>query len=94
MELTQQFNIISGHDSIRTYDDRSTDGGASAKRSFCANCGSPLFFLTETWPHAMIVTTGTLDERGGGSWKPKLEYYCKRRLSWLPVLEETEKHVG
>ena len=35
----------------------------------------------------MAVTSGTLDlEEGGTSWRPAMEFYCKRKGYWLGSL--------
>lgn len=63
-----------------------------AKRSFCARCGSQLFFSYETGPDEIDVTVGSLDKPD--LWKPTYHIFTKSRSAWavlqdgLPQYEE------
>lgn len=38
------------------------DSGARMRRSFCPNCGTPLFSQAEPRPHMLIIRAGALDD--------------------------------
>ena len=40
------------------------DSGSRMRRSFCPNCGSPLFSEAEPRPHLIIIRAGALDDPG------------------------------
>ena len=60
------------------------------ERSFCSNCGSPLFIRNPNFVGAVIVTNGTQNEMEG--WKPQEELHCSQRMSWVPKLDGTVMH--
>jgi hypothetical protein len=46
---TQQISILSGSSSIKKYEDAAQDHGSALTRSFCSNCGSPLYTTNSFW---------------------------------------------
>lgn len=75
---------MSGHSDLRTYDDTSSDSGATVRRTFCMNCGSSVYSENEVkFPGGFIVSAGTMSLIDGLEWKPQLELYCKNRGSWM-----------
>jgi len=83
------------NNTLKTYIDHSPDAGGTVERSFCGDCGSPLFIRNPKHENAVIVTSGTL-ELGEEVWSPKMEFFCKRKAGWVGVLsaEETVKFGG
>ncbi|KAK2827795.1 hypothetical protein FQN49_007332 [Arthroderma sp. PD_2] len=68
-------------DSIKTYEDRATDGGNTLLRKFCGHCGSTLFLETGLGPEVIIVSVGSLN-KGEQGWKIVKECYAKDSLGW------------
>ncbi|KAG9245510.1 glutathione-dependent formaldehyde-activating enzyme [Calycina marina] len=78
-----QINLQPGSEkSINVFEDKTPESGAIVSRSFCGNCGSPLFLASSKHPENVTVTSGTMDLEDG-MWKPKMEFYCKRKPSWM-----------
>ncbi|KAJ8187129.1 hypothetical protein LV157_004782 [Aspergillus fumigatus] len=92
--LKTQLQVLAGEEVLRVYHDRGTGSGKPLSRSFCSNCGSPLFISSESIdPAAVTVTSGTMDLRPARSeWAPAMEVFCARRREWLAPVEGTEKH--
>jgi len=95
---SQQLTITSSTSSLRTYEDHSCDAGGFVLRSFCGECGSPIFTKNPKFESAVIVMSGTMDYEKGDlrGWKPRNEFYCKRRGGWLDGVgaEEGERFEG
>ncbi|KAJ5621330.1 hypothetical protein N7528_006113 [Penicillium herquei] len=88
-----QLRILSGEAVLKTFEDGGTDSGNVLKRSFCSNCGSPIYttrVVGGVEEGHIIMTSGTMDFKGGDEWAPMVELYCKNRCSWLPNLEGTK----
>jgi hypothetical protein len=68
------------------------DSGAVMHRSFCPDCGTPVFSEAEPRPHVLIVRVGTLDDPELG--KPVATIWTSSAPSWactdatLPRFEE------
>lgn len=92
--LSQQFQLLAGEDLLKTYHDSRTESGGTLARSFCSNCGSPLFVTNKANPHikdAIIVPAGTMDLGAeDDQWAPQREVFTKRRAEWLPKIECTK----
>ena len=56
-----------------------TDG---IKRSFCENCGSNLFWESNTHPEWIDVTLGSFDNT---KYKPQSENYVPSKMEWIKV---------
>lgn len=63
--------------------DKTPLSGAVLERTFCGNCGSPLFIKREGDEKGMVVTRGTLDIGPEAGWTPDVEFFCKRKEVWL-----------
>jgi hypothetical protein len=67
------------------------DSGNTVTRSFCPNCGSPVFGTSSGMPDMMTVRAGSLDDPE--LFKPQLAVYAVRRRKWdhmdpaLPAFE-------
>ena len=66
---------------IKTYNDTG-DSGATVRRQFCPECGSPVFTRLET-PGLMFIKAGTLDDTSG--LQPAFHCYTKSRQKWLEL---------
>ncbi|RDW71241.1 hypothetical protein BP6252_07804 [Coleophoma cylindrospora] len=81
---SDQIKITAGEASIKKYTDTTPSSGAVAHRSFCTECGSPLFITNSNHPENTAVTRGSVDqEPDAAAWAPQMEFYCKRRDAWL-----------
>ncbi|KAK2052626.1 glutathione-dependent formaldehyde-activating enzyme [Colletotrichum caudatum] len=79
---------------ITVYGAQTADSGGTLARSFCSLCGSSLFVATHESSDKVAVTSGTMngvqDVEGDKLWAPKLEFFCKRKATWL-ITEGTVK---
>lgn len=64
----------------KTYAVRAASGGI-ATRSFCAECGSPLFAQGDRHPSVMSVRFATLDDTSG--FLPMLDIWTASAQSWV-----------
>ncbi len=69
------FRLEAGADVLSRY--RSS---ATATRSFCRLCGSPLFFESAHWPGEIHVTLASLDSSAG--LEPTAHAYWNSRADW------------
>lgn len=80
--------ITRGEESIRTYSGSATDANRTLMRSFCINCGSPVYTTSDAspeWEKCVFIPSGTVDgiAEAEREWSPRMEFYCKRREEWL-----------
>jgi len=66
---------------VKTYNDTG-DSGATVRRQFCGECGSPLFSRLEQ-PGLMFIKAGTLDDTS--SLKPAFHCYAKSKQDWYDL---------
>ena len=66
------------------------DFGTWEGRSFCTNCGSRLFALTD---REAEVKLGTLDDAPTGL-APRYELWIGRREPWLVPVDGASQHIG
>jgi hypothetical protein len=91
---TERFMLESGADLLKHY-----QSSASATRSFCGRCGSPLIFQSSRWPGETHVTLASLDD--GTGLEPQAHAYWSARAPWadwggrdLPIVEPGEGDRG
>ncbi|KAJ5355503.1 uncharacterized protein N7496_012715 [Penicillium cataractarum] len=83
-----QFRIISGEELLKIYKDSNNSSGNALSRTFCSNCGSPLFITNSVFKGMLTVTSGTMDLGPSKSeWAPQVEVFCQSRREWLPPVE-------
>ena len=89
-----RFALESGADLLRRY-----QSSPAATRSFCGQCGTPLFFQSSRWPAEMHVTLATLDDANG--LEPQVHAYWDGHVDWLnwdggalPKVEPEEGNRG
>ncbi|CAF1464144.1 unnamed protein product [Rotaria sordida] len=51
---------ISGEPKI--YQDSNTDSGETIQRTFCSNCGSPIYTVSPNMPGVQVIKLGLFDE--------------------------------
>lgn len=67
---------------VKTYNDTG-DSGATVRRQFCENCGSPVFTRVESPPGVMFIKAGTLDDTS--ALQPTFHCYTKSKQDWLEL---------
>jgi len=73
----QDFNWLSGQESVATYD--SSPGN---HRAFCKNCGSRMPQTNDAWPF-ITIPAGSLDK--DPNTKPKANIFTASKVSWLSI---------
>lgn len=74
-------------DSLASYATIGSDHGGETTRSFCSNCGSPLFSVAAVMPDVAFVKAGSLDD---SSWvEPAVEAWTQSAQPWTPRFENT-----
>ncbi len=61
-----------------------------AKRRFCGDCGSQLFFDDDRYPDEIDITTATLDEPG--LVPPEFHLYERSRIHWVVFGDGLPRH--
>jgi len=64
------------------------DSGRTLIRSFCGDCGSPLFSQRKEMPEMKVVKAGTLDDKRG--LKPTMDIWTTSATGWIPDNPATE----
>ncbi|MEL6528733.1 MAG: GFA family protein, partial [Pseudomonadota bacterium] len=57
------------------------DSGATVRRQFCPECGSPVFTLVDQPEGVMFVKAGSLDDTS--DLKPAFHCYTKSKQGWI-----------
>jgi len=72
-------------DTLASFATIGSDHGGETARSFCANCGSPLFSVAGVMPDMAFVKAGSLDD---SSWvTPAVEAWTQSAQPWSPRFE-------
>ena len=83
----EQLHLLAGADQLRVY---LTDTGAT--RSFCGQCGSPLFYEGPRWPGevhvALACLSGSLDR------SPTAHVYVDDHASWWSIADTLPQYGG
>lgn len=69
---------------VKTYNDTG-DSGATVRRQFCGNCGSPVFTRLEQPDAMLFIKAGTLDDTS--ILKPAFHCYTKSKQDWISLGE-------
>jgi hypothetical protein len=80
--------VVGGGERLKEY--RSS---APVRRSFCAECGSSLFFAHEAAPQFVWVAAGTLDE-GEDEAKPDAHIFAPSKARWWSIEDSLPRHEG
>jgi hypothetical protein len=71
------------------------DSGKNITSHFCPDCGTTLFRTGESFPNAVIIKTGVLDDP---EWPnknvPKGELFTQGRVQWTPALDGAAQIPG
>lgn len=83
----QSFKIFKGSDELKVYEDYNTSSKLPLKGFFCGNCSCLIYTDSEEMKKdgCLVIPSGTLDDPI--EWKPKMEFWCIRRSTWLPTFD-------
>ncbi|KAJ2924714.1 hypothetical protein H1R20_g12374, partial [Candolleomyces eurysporus] len=79
----QYVTVTKGKDSVKTYSDNKTKSGNAVFRSFCSNCGSPLFIGPAA---GNITVVQASNVNGSENWVPKKEFFAECKWGWVKEL--------
>lgn len=66
------------------------DAGSGSLRSFCANCGAPLWFEPKTMPAFMGIALGAIDE--GDVSAPQAHLWVQSSPAWEIIEGDLPRH--
>jgi hypothetical protein len=66
------------------------DSGRTLIRSFCGECGSPVFSQRKEMPEMIVVKAGTLDDKSG--LKHIMDIWTVSASGWIPDDPKVEHH--
>ena len=69
---------------LKTYNDTG-DSGATVRRQFCGDCGSPVFTRIDRPGGMMFIKAGTLDDTS--RLNPSFHCYTKSKQNWVELGE-------
>ena len=76
-------------DTIASYATTGDDHGQDTERSFCSNCGAPVFSVAAVLPEMAFVKAGSLDD---ASWlQPAIEVWTSSAQPWAPHFEGAQQ---
>jgi hypothetical protein len=61
-------------------------------RSFCTNCGSPIYYRTDRRPHDIDLYAVTLDDPADVS--PQCHVHAEEQLPWFEVHDDLPRYAG
>ena len=74
---------------------KQADSGKKITSHFCSDCGTTLFRTGESFPGAIILKAGVLDDpKWANQNKPKGELYAPERVSWVAALDDVAQIDG
>jgi hypothetical protein len=68
------------------------DTGKNITSHFCGDCGTTLFRTGESFPNAVVIKAGILDDPNMNV--PKGELFAGGRVKWTPALEGAAQLPG
>jgi hypothetical protein len=86
--LESDFELIQGN--LKTY-----QATALAQKSFCTDCGTPIYNTNPKYAGLRILHLGSLDDPD--KLQPQVNIYCESRLDWLghvPPMADRKKGFG
>ena len=76
-------------DTIATYTTTGEDHGGDTERSFCSECGAPVFSNAAVMPEMTFLKAGSLDD---ASWlQPAAEVWTSSAQPWAPQFEGAQQ---
>jgi hypothetical protein len=79
-----QFKLISGHDSLSTY-----ESSSNVTKHFCKNCGSPLHSTYKDRPNVIGIPVGPLV---GVPNKPEANIFVGSKASWYEITDNLPQY--
>jgi hypothetical protein len=79
------FQLISGETSITSY-----ESSPGKRRTFCSQCGSPIFSERESLPNVIRVRAGLLDEPVQATLK--FHAFVASKSSWWPINDDLPQY--
>jgi hypothetical protein len=74
---------------------KTADTGKKITSHFCPDCGTTLFRTGESFPGAVIIKSGVLDDSNfPDNNVPKGELFVGHRVKWIPPLEGAQQLSG
>ena len=74
---------------------KQADSGKKITSHFCPDCGTTLFRTGESFPGAVIIKAGVLDDPEWPSQnKPKGELFASERVAWVTPIEGAAQMDG
>jgi len=74
---------------------KQADSGKKITSHFCPDCGTTLFRTGESFPGAVIIKAGVLDDPEWPSQnKPKGELFASERVAWVSPIEDAAQMDG
>lgn len=74
---------------------KQADSSKKITSHFCSDCGTTLFRIGESFPGAIILKAGVLDDpKWANQNKPKGELYAPERVSWVAALDDVAQIDG
>jgi len=61
-------------------------------RSFCARCGSPIYYRTDRRPDVIDLYAGTLSDPSALA--PQCHVHAEEQLPWFEVLDDLPRYLG
>jgi hypothetical protein len=61
-------------------------------RSFCGDCGSPVYYRTELRPDIIDLYAGTLNDPS--TLAPQRHVHAAEQLPWFEILDELPRYAG
>ncbi|ANN67287.1 GFA family protein [Bordetella bronchialis] len=86
----ETFRIVKGEP--RRYI-KTADSGARRVHAFCENCGSPVYSSAVENPKSYSLRLGALDQRDRLGY-PSRQIWTKRRIGWMPPLDDVPAVEG
>jgi hypothetical protein len=74
----ERFELLGDPGSLRRY-----HSSPEATRSFCAHCGTPLFFASARWPGEIHVTLGSVVETVAARLQPQGHVHWSTKVPWI-----------
>jgi len=66
------------------------ESAPGVRRSFCGDCGIPLFYEDEKLPGEVYVIIGVFD--APEAFEPRAHSWFSRKLPWLDIRDELPRH--
>lgn len=66
------------------------ESGPGVRRSFCGDCGTPMFYEDERIPGEIYVHIGVFDEPD--RFEPAAHSWFSRKLPWLEIQDDLPRH--